>query len=83
MKEPSGDRVIGPIAEASGLGSQAIGRDLQDLMPIGYPAIGSREGEAGSGSMAIGSTEKKFGGRSFGVRRGKYFLDCELKPSNS
>jgi hypothetical protein len=54
----SGLKVIGDIEEGSGSGFQAIGRDAQDPMPIGPPAIGNREGEVGSGSLAIGSTDE-------------------------
>jgi hypothetical protein len=50
-----GDRAIGLIEEGNGCGSRAIGQDLQDLMPIGRPAIGNPEEEAGFGGKAAGS----------------------------
>lgn len=50
-----GDRAIGFIGEENGLGSQVIGRDLLDLMPIGRLAIGNPEEEVGSGGKATGS----------------------------
>ena len=53
-----GDPGIGSIDMGIGFGSQAIGRDVQRRMPIGYLAIGNREEEVGSGSMAIGSTDE-------------------------
>lgn len=58
MQVPSGGRAIGPIEEGIGFGSQAIGRDRQDLTPIGYPVIGNREGGAGFGLTVTGSTDK-------------------------
>lgn len=56
MQALSGDPDTGPIEEGSGLGFQAIGRDLQGLMHIGCLAIGNPEEEAGSGERATGST---------------------------
>jgi hypothetical protein len=53
-----GDLAIGLIGEGIGSGFEAIGPDLHGHMPIGYPVIGSREEEVGSGSMVIGSTDK-------------------------
>ncbi|OGP92757.1 MAG: hypothetical protein A2156_06360 [Deltaproteobacteria bacterium RBG_16_48_10] len=50
-----GDPAIGFIGEGNGFGSRVIGRDLQDLKPIGFLATGNREEEAGSGGMATGS----------------------------
>lgn len=53
-----GDPDIGLIGEGDGFGSQAIGQDLRGLMPIGCLVIGNPEEGVGSGSMAIGSTDK-------------------------
>ena len=50
-----GDRAIGFINEEDGFGSRVIGRDLQDLMPIGRLAIGNPAEEVGSGGKATGS----------------------------
>ena len=58
IQMPSGGRAIGRIEEENGIGSRAVGRDLQGLTPIGYPVIGSQGGEAGPGSMATGNTDK-------------------------
>jgi len=55
---PFGLMVIGDIKEGIGSGFQAIGRDAQGPMPIGSPAVGNREGEVGSGSLDVGSTDK-------------------------
>ena len=51
-----GDPAIGFINEGNGFGTQVIGRDLQDLMPIGYLAIGNPKEEVGSGGKATGGT---------------------------
>lgn len=53
-----GDPDTGPTEEASGCGSLVIGQDLRDLTRIGCPAIGNQGEEAGSGSMAAGSSDK-------------------------
>ena len=49
-----GDRAIGLINEGNGFGSQVIGRDLQNLMPAGCPAIGNPKEMVGSGGKATG-----------------------------
>jgi hypothetical protein len=49
-----GGPVIGLIREGVGFGFQAIGRNLQGLMPIGFLAIGNPEEEDGFGLRAIG-----------------------------
>jgi len=53
-----GFKVIGDITEGTGIGFQAIGRDLQGPMPIGCPVVGNQEGEVGSGLKATGSIVK-------------------------
>lgn len=49
-----GERAIGLINGGNGFGSRVIGRDLQDLMLTGCPAIGSLEEEVGYGGKATG-----------------------------
>jgi len=51
-----GDPAIGFINEGNGFGTQVIGRDLQDLMPIGRLAIGNPKEKVGSGGKATGGT---------------------------
>ena len=53
-----GGRAIGPIEGGDGFGFPAIGRDLQDLMPTGCPAIGSPGEEVGYGGKATGISAK-------------------------
>jgi hypothetical protein len=60
-----GDLAIGNIGQETGLGHQAIGRNLQSLMQFGFPDIGSRGEGVGSGILDIGSTANKFGVQSF------------------
>jgi hypothetical protein len=52
-----GDPAIGFIDEGNGFGPRGIGRDHQDLMPIGRLAIGNPEEEVGFGGKATGSTD--------------------------
>jgi len=58
IQRPSGLEVIGGIGEGNGSGFQAIGRGGRGPMPIGSLAVGNQEMEVGSGSKAIGSTER-------------------------
>jgi hypothetical protein len=53
-----GLRVIGGIGEGNGIGFRVIGRGGRSPMPIGSLAAGNPEEEVGSGSKAIGSTDK-------------------------
>jgi hypothetical protein len=53
-----GLRVIGGIGEGDGIGFLAIGRGGQSPMPIGSLTVGNPEMGVGSGSKAIGSTDK-------------------------
>ena len=52
-----GDLVIGNIGEGTGFGYQVIGRDLQGMIRFGFPGVGNREEEVGSGSPDIGNTD--------------------------
>lgn len=58
IRRPFGLRVIGGIGEGNGFGFRAIGRGGRGPMPIGSLAVGNQEQEVGSGSKAIGSTDK-------------------------
>jgi hypothetical protein len=53
-----GLKVIGDTREGNGSGFQAIGRDAQGPMPIGFRAVGKKEGEVGSGLKGVGSIVK-------------------------
>jgi hypothetical protein len=58
IQRPFGSRVIGGIREGNGFGFLAIGRSGRSPMPIGSVAVGNQEEEVGSGSKAIGNTDK-------------------------
>lgn len=70
IQRPFGSKVIGNIGEGNGFGFQAIGRDVQGLMPFGCLATGRQEGEVGSGIKDVGSIGEKKTVRSWklGVR---------------
>jgi hypothetical protein len=53
-----GDLAIGHTGEGTGFGYQVTGRDLPELMQIGFRVIGSRDEGAGSEILDIGSTAK-------------------------
>jgi len=59
IQMPFGDPGTGNIGEGIGFGFQAIGRDVQRPMPIGFLAIENPGEEVGSGSMAVGSTDNR------------------------
>ena len=63
-----GDLAIGNIEGETGFGHQATGRNLQGLMQLGFPDIGSRGEGVGSGILDIGSNANKFGVQSFELR---------------
>lgn len=58
IQRPFGLGVIGGTGEGNGFGFRAIGRGGRGRMPIGSLAVGNQEMGVGSGSKAIGSTER-------------------------
>jgi len=58
IQRPFGLRVIGRIGEGNGFGFLAVGRGGRSPMPIGFLAVGNQEKGVGSGSKAIGNTDK-------------------------
>ena len=59
-----GGLAIGNIGKETGFGHQVTGRNLHGLMEFGFPDIGSRGEEVGSGILDVGSTANKFGVQS-------------------
>jgi hypothetical protein len=59
IQKRSGLKVIGSIGEVNGSGFRDIGRGDRSPMLIGFLDVGNQEMGVGSGSRAIGSTDKK------------------------